>query len=76
MIAILYGGKLWRWEMLANLANDRGFAKFIPAQLKKVSRDKIHLRYYIGIRQYRFSSTLTVHLRLYKTKHCLSLPVV
>ena len=31
-----YGGKLWRWEMLANLANDRGFAKFIPAKFYPV----------------------------------------
>ena len=31
-----YGGKLWRWETLANLANDRGFAKFIPAKFYPV----------------------------------------
>ena len=29
---ITYGGKLWRWETLANLANDSQFAKFIPAK--------------------------------------------
>ena len=41
----------WRWETLANLANDRGFAKFIPIKfypVKEVSHDKIHLRYYVG----------------------------
>ena len=31
-----YGGKLWRWETLANLANDRGFAKFIPTKFYPV----------------------------------------
>ena len=30
--SITNGGKLWWWEMLVNLANDRGFAKFIPAK--------------------------------------------
>ena len=34
-VHILYGGKLWWWEM-ANLANDRGFDKFIPAKLYPV----------------------------------------
>ena len=33
---IPYGGKLWRWEMLVNLANDRGFTKFIPAKFYPV----------------------------------------
>ena len=33
---IPYGGKLWWWETLANLANDRGFAKFIPAKFYPV----------------------------------------
>ena len=31
-----YGGKLWWWEMLANLANDCGFVKFIPAKFYPV----------------------------------------
>ena len=45
---ILYGGKLWRWETLVNLANDHELVKFISAKFYKVSHDIIHLRYYIG----------------------------
>ena len=48
-----YGGKLWRWEMLVNLANDSQFAKFIPAKFYPV-KEKIYLRYYIGIRHCDF----------------------
>ena len=33
---IPYEGKLWWWETLANLANDCGFAKFIPAKFYPV----------------------------------------
>ena len=35
-LLIPYGGKLLWWEMLANLANDLGFAKFIPAKFYPV----------------------------------------
>ena len=65
------GGKHWQiWRMTMDLPN-----LFQPnfIQLKKVSCDKIYLRYYIGIGQCR---TSTIHPRLYKTKDCLSLPVV
>ena len=33
---IPYGGKLWQWETLVNLANDHKFAKFIPAKFYPV----------------------------------------
>ena len=40
-----YLNTVW-WETLANLANDHEFAKFSPAKFKKVSHNKILLRYY------------------------------
>ena len=45
-------GKRWQiWQMTVDSSNLYQ-PNFI--QLKKVSRDKIHLRYYIGIRQCQF----------------------
>ena len=46
------GGKHWRiWQMTVDSPN-----LFQPnfIQLKKVLRDKIHLRYYVGMHQCRF----------------------
>ena len=36
---IPYGGKPWRGETLANLANDHGFAKFIPTKFYPVKEN-------------------------------------
>ena len=33
MLGILYSGNVWRWESLANLANEHNFAKLKPIQM-------------------------------------------